>query len=151
VKVTSLGKLISFNPNTGDIHFRENFLTPELINVYEDLVKYEKPIKHSFKSVKPFRSKTYQQQKKFWVDSHKILKAQKININTENMNIYYRFIKENIFPVKYVDFGFDENGRTKRMPYVPEMKELTWDEMDKVINDLHEYYDYLGIDWDKII
>jgi len=146
VKTEILGKLITYDPDKSFIGIRVAFLTPQIQKNLEELFVSNKLIKFTFNSIQSSRSKTYEQQKKFWVDVNKILRKMSVPVTSENSNILYDNIKRNIFPVKYVDFG-----EINRLPYVPEMKELTIEEMSGVINKLHDQYAYLKINWENVI
>jgi len=148
-KIDVLGSLLHYDSKTMTATFRFDFVDNNLIEQIENLLQHKTPIKLTFKKVKPFRSKTYQQQKKFWVDIHKILKALDIQETKENLDQFYSFIKNNIFPAKKSYVGYNSNGNKVFSVYAPEMKDLSVEEMAKVIEDLHTYYSYLKIDWDK--
>jgi len=77
------------------------------------------------------------------VDITKILLALEMVINEENKQVMYKFVKKNVFPAreKYID--------AQKFVYAPDMKELSIEEMDKVIKDLRSYYEHLNIDWEK--
>lgn len=148
-KVDYMGHIVAFNANTSTLTFQIDFLTPELIDEFVNLANEKKPVKHTFQSVKKIRSKTYQQQKQFWVDVHKVLKKQDIIIDREVLKEFYDFVKRSIFPARRVEFGTDSDGNPISHYYAPEMKDLTIEEMAKVITDFRSYYEHLKIDWDQ--
>ena len=146
-KLEVLGQVQSYNSDTNQLIFKLDFVDLNTIEQIEELVQWSKPVKFSFKMMKSFKSRTYQQQKKFWVDVSKIMKALKIENTKENGSQLYWFIRCNIFPVKEAMVGYDEHDNPVHKPYPPEMKELTLEEMAGVIGNLHEHYSYLDIDW----
>ena len=96
-KINVLGTMIDYNTVTNTATFKFDFVDNNLISQIENLLQHSKPIKLSFKKIKPFRSKTYQQQKKFWADFNKILIKMKIPATKDNIEQLYWFIKCNIF------------------------------------------------------
>ena len=149
-KVEFLGKLLSFDSKNSTLIFRVDFLSPELVEEFTNLLENQRPIKHSFFQVRKFRTKTYQQQKQFWVDVAKVLNKQDIAITKEVMDHFYDYIKKNIFPAKKAYIGIDEKGDSIYHYYPPNMRDLTVEEMTKVIQDFRSYYEFLNIDWEII-
>ena len=149
-KLDILGRVLHFDPERNVLTYKLNFVTPEIHKEIENLIEYPYFIKNSFKTVKPFRSKTYKQQKQFWVDFGRVLKAQGIERSAEVDEAFYEHIKKIIFPARKIQIGFDENNNPKFDYYAPDMKDLSIDEMAKVITVFREKYEYLHIDWEKI-
>lgn len=148
-KVDILGKAVSFNPETNSLYFKLDFVDAELLKEIETLLQHSYPIKISFKPIKPFRSKTYKQQCQFWVDFGKVLKAQEIVKTEEVTETLYRHIRETIFPCRQIIIGYGENNDPIYDYYVPNMKDLSMEEMKNVIVTFREKYSYLQIDWEK--
>lgn len=148
-KINTLGKLIHYDFNTNIASFQFDFVDINLQEQIESLLNFTKPIKLSFVKVKKLRSKTEQQQRKFWVDFYKIMKELKISITKDNKAELYDFVKKNIFPARKSSFIRNDNNEIIDNYYVPEMKDLSIEEMNKVIEDLHYYYSYLNIKWEN--
>lgn len=148
-KVETLAKVIFFDPKTNIISHKLDFVDDKLLKEIENLLQYSYPTKVSFKTVKPFRSKTYKQQCQFWVDFGKVLKAQNIDKTAEVCEVLYDHIKRTIFPCRKILIGYDDNNTPKFDYYVPEMKDLSIEQMAKVIESFREKYNYLNIDWDR--
>lgn len=149
-KIETLGKLLYFDINTNVATFKFDFVDANLLGEIENLLQHQYPIKHSFKGIKPFRSKTYKQQCQFWVDFGKILKAQDIEKTKEVTDTLYKHIKETIFPARKILIGYDENNNPSYDYHAPNMGDLSLEEMKNVIIHFREKYEYLKINWDKV-
>jgi hypothetical protein len=142
MKVDFLASIKSLNFETNSVVLSLDYLTPELVEELQNLFEKADSIKHTFKSVKADRPLSHQQRKQFWVDHHKIMVALQIPITKENSKtFYYDVVKPNIFPVRYRSLG------DHQYPYIPEMKELTVEDMTDVIQRQRDFYEYLNINW----
>ncbi len=148
-KVDTLSKIVSFDPHTNTLIQKLDFIDADLLKEIEALITHSYPIKVSFKPIKPFRSKTYRQQCQFWVDFGKVLKKQGIEKTKEVTDALYDHIRKTVFPCRRIIIGYDLENNPKFDYYVPNMKDLSIEEMAKVIERFREKYEYLKIDWDQ--
>ena len=132
----------NFNILTGEIVLRLDFPTPEILKEFE---KYSKQPGKLFRFTSPVLVEQIsytENQRKCWYGSiAEILKTKNTVPSPTNIKIYDTKMRESIFPVKY----FQLDGKDE--PYVPEMKELSTEEMGNCIEVLHSRHP--NINWDK--
>jgi len=136
MKHSFMGQIESVDASRSRISIDLMFLTPEqlfdLEKAFENDLNVTVTIKFPSKD-----KKTFKQQKKWYVTLREILKANNIFITAERMSMLDEALRRSCFPCKFVNF------EDTKIPYVPNMRELTMDEMSDAIQKLLERYDYI--------
>jgi len=136
--------LKGFNPENQELILTVNFITPEILGNLEQLYEDNDLIRVSLKG-KVRKTKQYFQQKAWYGSLALILKRLKVELSKETLGILDDDLRGSIFPVKYTEYGQDNN-----VPYVPRMRDLSFEEMRDCIIKLHERYEYLEIDFSSL-
>jgi hypothetical protein len=138
--LTYMGTIENIDINKSVLTIKMDFITPE---VMENLLKYtseKKLFKFSFAGAYPDKH-TYEQQKCWYGSISEILKNKTIFPSPENIKLYDESMRRSIFPARKGMLDGQE------IVYVPQMKDLSEEEMNECINILHSRHPQ--VDWEK--
>ena len=144
VKFNVLADIIDFNPYLNTVTFKCSFLTPENIEIIENVIKEKKKsLKVSF-DFSTRNTKQYFQQKFYYWFLKQILIKYGSDVNSENLHVMDEDIRRNVFPCSEIDV----DGKILKQPM--RMRQLSFDQMQQVIETLKDRYSHLGIDYSGI-
>lgn len=135
----SITEFINFDVETNYLTLRLDFLSPEMQRVVEESVVQHKRTKIHFKY--KFKESVQDHQRKCWYGSlNLILKSDqhKTKPFAEDLEEIDDWMRENLFPMKIRE--------DQKLPPRPmRMKEMSKDQMGRVIQKLHRRYSYLTV------
>lgn len=139
MKFECLGEILDFNPLNQNITIKCDFLSPENLGILEEVIKERrKALKISF-NFSPKKTKQWHQQKCWWGSISLILKAKGVDLTKENVQVEDEEQRRSIFPVHTYLLDGTARRRIKRM------SEMSFDEMQRSIELLHERHQHLKV------
>lgn len=140
----SRGSIIDYNPYLQTITFKCNFLTSEILEAIETVIKEKRESIELKFNFTPRRS-VQDYQRRCWYGSTKlIMMANGIELTSENMKIEDEEFRKSIFPCKTIEV----DGKRQRQP--KRMHELSLEEMQRCLEVLHERHQHLKINGKQI-
>jgi len=137
------GKILDYNPYTQLITIKCDFANPENLLALEECVKEKKELKLLFKFSSK-KGKQYFQQKFYYWFLKQLLIKYGADITSENVQSIDEDIRRNVFPCSEIEI----DNRIIKQP--KRMNQLSFEEMQKVIETLKDRYAHLGIDYSEI-
>lgn len=130
--VNVLGKIIHYEPETREIIIKASYFNLDDLALIEEAILDDRNIRLKF-NVKSKESKRDYQLRCLWGSLTKILLARGFETNRQNLDKLEEEIAESVYPVK----------KTERGIFIIHLSQQSKEQLDKVIETIHNRYSYL--------
>ncbi len=137
------GRAVDFDLDAGILTFQLAFFDENNLQDIERLIKDGTMRKMILAGTRlNYDSMSYEQQKKWFVSVKLIIEHHNGVPSGENILLLHKELKKDIFPVRMKSIGDIE------IPSIPSIRDLSWEELNGCIQELHERYEQLNINFD---